>query len=85
MKNFSLVTCGGCGCALVHESDADFLECPNCSFLGDTCDFPDLFIDKYEFDELQESESMNANEIFSISGIAKVIEEKDYNLKNLKK
>lgn len=39
----NLVTCGHCGCALLHKVDAEVVECPECETTQDPCDCPDLW------------------------------------------
>lgn len=40
--SINIVTCGNCGSVLLHRlSDAD-IECPDCGYESEACDFPDL-------------------------------------------
>ena len=50
--NISLVTCGGCGAVQLIDTTTDSVECYACDFVGDQCDYPDLF---YKGMTIQES------------------------------
>lgn len=42
----NICTCGDCGCIIIVDTVADDLEniqCPFCHFVGEYCDFPDLY------------------------------------------
>lgn len=39
----NIVSCGNCGDVLLHRIDNVDIECPNCKYIGEPCDFPDLF------------------------------------------
>jgi hypothetical protein len=41
-SGINIVTCGNCGSVVLHEVDQEQIECPDCAFEGDPCDFPDL-------------------------------------------
>lgn len=38
----NIVTCGNCGSVLLHYIDDEFIQCPDCKFASEPCDFPDL-------------------------------------------
>lgn len=38
----NIVTCGNCGSVLLHYLDDEFIQCPDCKFASEPCDFPDL-------------------------------------------
>ena len=38
----NIVTCGNCGSTLLHRIEDETLECPDCGFDSEPCDFPDL-------------------------------------------
>lgn len=44
-NGFNVTTCGDCGAIKLHaEIKDDLLECDNCGFESDPCDFPDLLV-----------------------------------------
>ena len=45
--NVNIVTCGMCGDVMLHDPDDVELTCPYCDFVGEPCDFPDLFLEKH--------------------------------------
>jgi predicted RNA-binding Zn-ribbon protein involved in translation (DUF1610 family) len=38
----NIVTCGDCGSTLLHRLTDQEIECPDCGFISEPCDFPDL-------------------------------------------
>ena len=40
---YSVVTCGECGCVNIYKSEEEIMECHQCGFKSEPCDFPDLF------------------------------------------
>lgn len=40
---YNVVNCGDCGGAFLHRTPTEELQCPHCTFIGEPCDFPDLF------------------------------------------
>lgn len=38
----NIVTCGNCGTVILHETPAETINCNDCNFESDICDFPDL-------------------------------------------
>ena len=40
---YNVVTCGRCGQAIIHKTGKSNLVCHECEFVGDICDFPDIF------------------------------------------
>lgn len=38
----NIVTCGNCGSTLLHRIQDETLECPDCGYGSEPCDFPDL-------------------------------------------
>lgn len=41
-SGINIVTCGNCGSTLLHRIQDETLECPDCGFDSNPCDFPDL-------------------------------------------
>lgn len=41
-SGINIVTCGNCGSTLLHRIEVETLECPDCEFESELCDFPDL-------------------------------------------
>lgn len=46
--NINIVTCGNCGTILLHERDAEEIECFGCKHTMDICDCPDLLYNGIE-------------------------------------
>jgi hypothetical protein len=44
--NLNLVTCGDCGCTILHRRGLSELICEECGFYSDISDFPDLYGDR---------------------------------------
>lgn len=44
--NLNLVTCGDCGCTILHKRGLTELICEECGFYSDVSDFPDLYYDR---------------------------------------
>lgn len=42
--NINIVTCGNCGNVVLHKLNATEIECTNCGYKSEPCDFPDLNI-----------------------------------------
>jgi predicted RNA-binding Zn-ribbon protein involved in translation (DUF1610 family) len=38
----NIVTCGNCGSTLLHRIEDENINCPDCGFDSEPCDFPDL-------------------------------------------
>ena len=38
----NIVTCGNCGSVVLHRVGDEEIECPDCDFVSEPCDFPDL-------------------------------------------
>ena len=47
-KGHNVVTCGQCGAVLLHDIKQEEIKCPMCKFIGEPCDFPDLFYPGWE-------------------------------------
>lgn len=41
-SGINIVTCGNCGSTLLHRIEDETLECPDCGYGSEPCDFPDL-------------------------------------------
>jgi hypothetical protein len=41
--NINIVTCGMCGSVVLHKIESEEIECYDCNFISEPCDFPDLF------------------------------------------
>lgn len=41
--SINIVTCGNCGTTMLHRLNEEELECPDCGFKSEPCDFPDLY------------------------------------------
>jgi len=39
----NIVTCGNCGSVILHRSEDVEIECYDCGYESEPCDFPDLF------------------------------------------
>lgn len=39
----NIVTCGNCSSVILHRNSAEEVECYDCGFKSEPCDFPDLF------------------------------------------
>ena len=39
----NMVTCGMCGTTMLHRLNEEELECPDCGFKSEPCDFPDIY------------------------------------------
>jgi predicted RNA-binding Zn-ribbon protein involved in translation (DUF1610 family) len=39
----NIVTCGNCGSVILHRIEAEEIQCYDCGFKSEPCDFPDLF------------------------------------------
>jgi len=46
-SEINVVTCGNCGSALLHRISVEEIECPDCGFKSEPCDFPDLFFETF--------------------------------------
>ena len=42
LTGINIVTCGNCGSVVLHYIDDEFIQCPDCKFASEPCDFPDL-------------------------------------------
>jgi hypothetical protein len=55
LANVNIVTCGHCGCVLLHELNDELIECASCKHELAQCDCPDLWYEgcqnNSEFDE----------------------------------
>jgi hypothetical protein len=55
LANINIVTCGHCGCVLLHERNDELIECACCKHELDQSDCPDLWYEgcqnNSEFDE----------------------------------
>ena len=40
---YSVCTCGDCGCTILINIKDEETTCYGCGFVGEACDFPDLF------------------------------------------
>ena len=38
----NIVTCGNCGSVVLHRTSVEEIQCPDCGFKSEPCDFPDL-------------------------------------------
>jgi ribosomal protein S27E len=43
LANINIVTCGHCGNVVLHDRDAEEIDCPYCDSVMDVCDCSDLF------------------------------------------
>jgi len=43
LADTTVCTCGSCGAVNLIIKDVDEIECYDCGFKGEPCDFPDLF------------------------------------------
>ena len=54
-SNINMVTCGNCGTLLLHERDAEEIDCFGCKTKMDVCDCPDYWysgcIDNEQFND----------------------------------
>ena len=41
-SGINIVTCGNCGSTLLHRIEDKNINCPDCGFDSEPCDFPDL-------------------------------------------
>jgi hypothetical protein len=48
LADVNIVTCGHCGNVVLHEMDAEEIDCPYCDRVMDVCDCPDLFYSNME-------------------------------------
>ena len=51
LANVNIVTCGNCGCVLLHELNDKPIDCACCNSTLDQCDCPDLWysgLENYE-------------------------------------
>ena len=59
LANINIVTCGHCGCVLLHELNDKPIECASCKHELEQCDCPDLWYEgcqnNSEFDEEEET------------------------------
>jgi hypothetical protein len=39
----NIVTCGVCGSVVIHKIESEKIECYDCNFISELCNFPDLF------------------------------------------
>jgi len=47
-KGYNIVTCGNCGCVLLHRINASVIKCFQCGQAFEPCDCPDYFYEYYE-------------------------------------
>ena len=38
-----VTNCGNCGQIVLYETTEGEITCPHCDYIGDPCDFPDLY------------------------------------------
>lgn len=58
---YNVVTCGDCGDVLIIRTDDDYeIECNHCGFVGESCDYPDLYHNGWE-------ESINPSKVKPMS------------------
>jgi hypothetical protein len=43
LANINIVTCGNCGCVLLHKLNDEYIECASCKSVLDQSDCPDLW------------------------------------------
>ena len=76
LANINIVTCGHCGCVLLHERNDELIECACCKHELDQSDCPDLWYEgcqnNSEFDE-DEPTNEPTNEI-SVEDVVEVAE-----------
>ena len=41
-SGINIVTCGSCGSVVLHRLSDEEIQCPDCGFESEPCDFPDL-------------------------------------------
>jgi hypothetical protein len=41
-SGINIVTCGNCESVILHEVCCEAIQCHDCGFTSDPCDFPDL-------------------------------------------
>jgi predicted RNA-binding Zn-ribbon protein involved in translation (DUF1610 family) len=41
-SGINIVTCGNCGSVVLHRLSDEEIQCPDCGFESEPCDFPDL-------------------------------------------
>jgi hypothetical protein len=55
LASINIVTCGNCGCVLLHDRMDEEIECASCKSVMDICDCPDLWYEgcqnNSEFDD----------------------------------
>ena len=55
LASINIVTCGNCGCVLLHDRLSEEIECASCKSVMDICDCPDLWYEgcqnNSEFDD----------------------------------
>lgn len=42
-SGLNLVTCGNCGCVIIHETKNEYIDCPDCLSKLENCDCPDIY------------------------------------------
>jgi hypothetical protein len=48
LADINIVTCGHCGSVVLHDRDAEEIDCPYCDRIMDVCDCPDYLYSNIE-------------------------------------
>ena len=71
LANINIVTCGHCGCVLLHELNDELIECASCKHELDQCDCPDLWYEgcqnNSEFDEPEPTKQISVEDIVNVA------------------
>jgi hypothetical protein len=71
LANINIVTCGNCGCVLLHELNDKPIECASCKHELEQCDCPDLWYegcqDNSEFDEDEPTKQISAEDVVKVA------------------
>jgi hypothetical protein len=74
LASINIVTCGNCGCVLLHDRLSEEIECASCKSVMDICDCPDLWYEgcqnNSEFDEDEPTQELTQE--ISVEDVVKV-------------
>ena len=71
LASINIVTCGNCGCVLLHDRMDDEIECASCKSVMDICDCPDLWYEgcqnNSEFDEDEPTQEISVEDVVKVA------------------
>lgn len=71
LASINIVTCGNCGCVLLHDRMDDEIECASCKSVMDICDCPDLWYEgcqnNSEFDDDEPTQEISVEDVVKVA------------------